>query len=47
MTQVLDMTANTDSTAEKILQTSVILSHTATDLLKQGNSQNGATLDEN
>ena len=47
VTQVLDMTANTDSTAEKILQTSVILSHTATDLLKQGNSQNGATLDEN
>jgi methyl-accepting chemotaxis protein len=35
VTQVLDMTANTDSTAERILQISVSLSHTATELVKQ------------
>ncbi|MBI3901330.1 MAG: methyl-accepting chemotaxis protein [Nitrosomonadales bacterium] len=35
VTQILDMTANTDSTAERILQTSITLSHTATRLLHQ------------
>jgi len=39
VTQILDMTANTDSTAERILQTSVTLSHTATELLKQAKGQ--------
>ncbi len=39
VTQILDMTANTDSTAEKILQTSVKLSHTAMELLKQAKGQ--------
>jgi methyl-accepting chemotaxis protein len=47
VTQILDMTANTDSTAERILKTSVTLSHTAMDLLKQAKSHNLATSPEN
>jgi methyl-accepting chemotaxis protein len=47
VTQILDMTANTDSTAERILKTSVTLSHTATELLKQANGQSKLTLPEN
>lgn len=47
VTQILDMTANTDSTAEKILQTSVTLSHTAMELLKQAKGQNPAASPEN
>ena len=40
VTQILDMTANTDSTAERILQTSVELSHAATQLLNQAKGKN-------
>jgi methyl-accepting chemotaxis protein len=40
VTQVLDMTANTDTTTERILQTSVALSRTATELLNQSRNQN-------
>jgi len=39
VTQVLDMTANTDTTTEKILQTSVELSRTATEMLNQSKSR--------
>jgi len=35
VTQILDMTANTDNVAERTLQTSVSLSHTAMELLRQ------------
>jgi methyl-accepting chemotaxis protein len=35
VTQILDMTANTDSVAERILQTSVAISQTSAELLKQ------------
>lgn len=43
VTQILDMTANTDSTAERILQTSVTLSGSATQLLihAKGQTQSG------
>jgi methyl-accepting chemotaxis protein len=47
VTQILDMTANTDSTAEKILKTSATLSHTAMILLNQANSHKPATSLEN
>lgn len=45
VTQILDMTANTDHVAERTLQTSISLSHTATELLKQakGNSTKAAS----
>ncbi len=42
VTQILDMTANTDSVAEKILQTSVAISQTSAELLKQSKG-NGRT----
>ena len=56
VTQILDMTANTDKVAERILQTSVILSHTAIELQKEsklggtekgGESQTGENQPEN
>lgn len=40
VTQILDMTANTDSTADKILQTSIKLSLSATQLLQQTKDKN-------
>ena len=39
VTQILDMTANTDSVAERTLKTSVTLSHTASELLNQAKGQ--------
>lgn len=39
VTQILDMTANTDKTAERILQASVVLSHTANQLLSHAQGQ--------
>jgi methyl-accepting chemotaxis protein len=41
VTQVLDMTANTDSVAERTLQTSVELSRTAVALMQQAKHKNG------
>lgn len=43
VTQILDMTANTDTVAERILKTSVSISATSAELLKQskGNGGNG------
>ncbi len=43
VTQILDMTANTDNVAERTLKASVTLSHTATELLKQARGQNKAS----
>jgi methyl-accepting chemotaxis protein len=40
VTQILDMTANTDSVAERILQTSVVISQTSAELLKQSKGNN-------
>jgi methyl-accepting chemotaxis protein len=40
VTQILDMMSNTDSVAERTLNTSVSLSHTATELLNQAQGQN-------
>jgi methyl-accepting chemotaxis protein len=47
VTQILDMTANTDSVAERTLQTSVTLSHTAMELLQQAKGQSAAALPGN
>lgn len=46
VTQILEMTSNTDSVAERTLQTSVVLSHSAMELLKQANGQNKAGVPE-
>jgi methyl-accepting chemotaxis protein len=43
VTQILDMTANTDSVAERILQTSVAISQTSAELLKQSKGNNKVT----
>ena len=40
VTQILDMTANTDSVAERTLKTSVTISYTAAELIRQAKSQN-------
>ena len=44
VTQVLDMTANMDSVAERVMQTSVTLSHTATDMLNKSGGGSGTEL---
>jgi methyl-accepting chemotaxis protein len=46
VTQILDMAANTDKTAERILQTSVTLSHSSIELLKQANGKSKLTQPE-
>ena len=43
VTQILDMTANTDSVAERILSTSVEISHTSAELLIQSKGNNKST----
>jgi methyl-accepting chemotaxis protein len=43
VTQILDMTANTDSVAERILKTSVTISQTSAELLKQSKGNNKVT----
>ncbi|VVC84798.1 methyl-accepting chemotaxis protein [Sideroxydans sp. CL21] len=44
VTQILDMAANTDSVAERTLKTSVTISYTAAELLKQARSHNAPNL---
>jgi methyl-accepting chemotaxis protein len=43
VTQILDMTANTDSVAERILQTSVAISRTSAELLMQSKGNSNVT----
>ena len=47
VTQILDMTANTDSVAERTLQTSVSISHTAMELLQQAKGVSREVVPEN